>query len=293
MLTRWILFHVASGQSFFSGVLCLLLASGLSPRATRGLARIGRNLLVGLGVILVATSATPLPLAGYAALVAITLAWLIAEAIPSRWPRSLLPLRLAAAMAWSGAAMFEAPYHVMPMLVRVEGPVLGIVGDSVTAGMDDPGVTTWPRVFAAQHRARVRDHSAVGATVGSAIIQAEALAPVESPVLLEIGGNDLLGGTPPEKFEADLERLLGSVDRAGRVVVMFELPLLPGSNAFGRIQRRLAAKHGVRLIPKRVLLGILLQGGSTLDSIHLSQEGHNRMAQAVWEATRWAFAHEE
>ena len=64
---------------------------------------------------------------------------------------------------------------------------------------------------------------------------------------------------------------------------MFELPLPPFYNAFGIIQRRLAKKHGVTLIPKRVLMRVLSGSNATLDSIHLTQHGHEMLAASVWE----------
>ena len=48
--------------------------------------------------------------------------------------------------------------------------------------------------------------------------------------------------------------------------------------------------RGVLLVPGRVLLGVLLQGGATLDSIHLSQAGHEQMADAIWTVIRGAYA---
>jgi acyl-CoA thioesterase-1 len=108
-------------------------------------------------------------------------------------------------------------------------------------------------------------------------------------VLLEIGGNDLLGSTSDEEFAVGLESLLQTVCRPGLQVVMFELPLPPFRNAYGRIQRRLAGQYGVALIPKRVLADIITQPGATLDSIHLSPLGHQHLADLVWPALAGAF----
>jgi len=102
-------------------------------------------------------------------------------------------------------------------------------------------------------------------------------------VLIEIGGNDLLGSTSLADFDRDLDQLLALATADGRRVVMFELPLPPGSNGWGQVQRRLANQHGVALIPKRRFASILLSGDLTLDSIHLSQAGHEQMARLVEE----------
>ena len=65
MFTQWLVYHIVSGGSFFSGVGCL-------PRGRRDFgpqhrkidrARTTRNLLVAVGGILVVVSATPLPFA--------------------------------------------------------------------------------------------------------------------------------------------------------------------------------------------------------------------------------------
>jgi hypothetical protein len=62
---------------------------------------------------------------------------------------------------------------------------------------------------------------------------------------------------------------------------MFELPLPPLSNEYGRIQRQAAKEYGVVLIPKRVFMRVLTGKDATLDSLHLSKLGHKRMAEAV------------
>jgi acyl-CoA thioesterase-1 len=112
--------------------------------------------------------------------------------------------------------------------------------------------------------------------------QADRIEPGGAIVLVEIGGNDLLGTTTASDYEKGLAFLLGALSRPEREVVMFELPLLPFKNQFGRIQRRLASAHGVKLIPKRALISVLTSNSSTLDSIHLSPRGHAEMAALVW-----------
>jgi acyl-CoA thioesterase I len=43
------------------------------------------------------------------------------------------------------------------------------------------------------------------------------------------------------------------------------------------------------LIPKRVFLSVIAGDDSTLDSIHLSQSGHQTMADTVWRSVVSAF----
>src|SRR5262249_41384129 len=145
---------------------------------------------------------------------------------------------------------------------------------------------TWPQLLARSHPIEVADLSRMGATAASAVRQAESLPSEGGMVLLEIGGNDLLGSATAAEFERDLDRLLDRVCVPRRVVLMFDLPLPPFCNDFGRAQRRLASQYGVVLIPKRVFLAVLTGEGATLDSVHLAGGGHERMAEAVWSLLR-------
>lgn len=290
MITRWLVFHVASGQSFFTGAACLIAAVLISALRARRSLRVARNALVFLGGLFVFLSATPLPPWFELFLLVASLLWLASEAAQGRLPARLVHgLRFAVATAWIVAILIEWPYHLLPRVPQLGEPSLGIIADSVTAGTNQATVKTWPGLFADRHGVVVHDHSQAGANLASALRQANAVSSDERLVLLEIGGNDILGATTPAGFEAGLRRLLSTVRQPGRVVVMLELPLPPTYNAYGRIQRRLARHYHVLLAPKRVLLGVLQQPGTTTDTIHLSQEGHQSMATAIWTVLQSAY----
>ena len=81
-----------------------------------------------------------------------------------------------------------------------------------------------------------------------------------------------------------LDATLSALAAPGRTVAMFELPLLPHKIAYGQIQRRLAAKYGVFLIPKRYLADVVSGADATSDGLHLSNLGARRMAHLVAQA---------
>lgn len=290
MLSRWLVFHVASGQSFFSGSACLAVALCLSAFAKWPWKRIVRNIFVLIGGSLVFASATPLSPWFYLVLLIATLLWLAGEASRGRVPHGFVRfLRVAVALVCFTGVDVELPYHFLPSVPQLGRPALGIIGDSVTAGTGQEAVITWPGILADRYGIVVHDHSQMGANVASALGQVASVSSDERLVLLEIGGNDLLGDTTPEAFEAGLAKVLSALHRPGRVVVMLELPLPPTYNAYGRIQRRLARRYQTLLVPKRVLLGILQHGGTTLDTIHLNQDGHRRMADAIWNVMKTGY----
>src|SRR5262245_24775893 len=94
MLARWLVYHLASGQSFFTGAACLLVAVCLTAVTGRRRVRLARNALVFVGILLVVLSATPLPPALAVLLFLASLLWLAGEASARRVPaRGLLGLR--------------------------------------------------------------------------------------------------------------------------------------------------------------------------------------------------------
>ncbi len=291
MITRFLVIHIASGQSFFTGSVCLVIAAGISRFATQPLRRIVRNLFAAVGGILVFASATPLPPWAYLILATATVIWLSTETRVAKLSvRRTAALRGAVISLWLAAMIWEVPYHLTPRLAPLGESAVGIIGDSLTAGIGEPKDPTWPGILVSEHALNIHNHAQAGATVAAAQRQVDAVAPSERLIVLEIGGNDILGGTSPSQFGAGLTRLLRTLrQQPGRAIVMLELPLPPTYNAYGRIQRRLAREFKVSLVPKRVLLGILQDQSTTLDSIHLSPEGHHKMAEAVWRIIGPAF----
>lgn len=123
--------------------------------------------------------------------------------------------------------------------------------------------------------------SRAGATMTDGLSMAERVSPADRLVLIELGGNDLIAGEPSDIFASALESVLMKLAAPGRTVVMFELPLLPSRVAYGQAQRRLAAKYGVWLIPKRCLASIIAGRGATSDGLHLTDAGSQRVALLV------------
>tara|TARA_R110002095_G_scaffold125222_2_gene108737 strand:+ start:235 stop:1092 length:858 start_codon:yes stop_codon:yes gene_type:complete len=272
-----IVYHIASGQAFFSGGILIILAALLSLRENRIMRRV-MVLSFLVGVILVAVSSTPLPWWFYGVAGVVTLVWL-GTAVQKRWRKGAAEVMVG---IWLLGLLLEVPYQLTPEVEPVSLRRLTVIGDSVTAGLGDEETETWPRILAREHDVEVQDLSHVGDTVAAARKRVAATE-IETPlVLLEIGGNDVLGSTTPARFETNLDALLTELESPGRQLVMLELPLPPFYHAYGLIQRELARKHNVKLVPKRVLLSIIAGGDATLDSIHLSQAGQQKMADVVW-----------
>lgn len=284
---RWAMYHFAGGDAFVWGLVgfavCQFAQTRIQTRSGRRWLTIGARL--GLVWAIAVLPPTPLPL--LAALVGMMGVWVwnqwrnrsvAAEAADGPVPRRERLLRLsmaglALAMAGAEVSHFQSPSRLPTVAV------LSVVGDSITAGLND-GEDTWPQKLSRQTGIQVRDASQPGATLKSALGQVELLAPLASDLLiLEIGGNDLLEGLPVDEFDRNLDHLLQACTKTGRPTVMFELPLPPLATRYGASQRRQAQRYQVPLIPRRKFLSVLTAKGATVDGIHLSDAGQSRMAQ--------------
>ena len=198
---------------------------------------------------------------------------------PVRTKRSLFS-GLAAGILVVAAVAVEIPWHRDPRLSSRPASVV-VIGDSLSSGGFGES-RPWP--------ARLQDHAALpvrnlalpGETTGSALTyqmnEIERSAP-GSLLLLQIGGNDLLGETEVDEFERALDRLLeGSKARGFSNVLLFELPLPPGAWRWGAAQRRLARKHRIGVIPKHSLARVLANPSMVDDGLHLRDAGHGALA---------------
>lgn len=284
-----VVFHIVSGHSFFTGIFLLVIAAFGSTASGPVFKRV-TTLSFLIGAIAVVVSSTAISYWWYAVAAMASLAWTLS------WFKTTWRSRTAYIMAgtWLVAGAIELPYHITPSIASSGDRSITIIGDSVTAGVGgDEKSETWPSIIGREHDLQVQDISHVGETAASALRRARSQEIAGQVVIVEIGGNDVLGTTSSKQFGSDLNELLWHLVSPGRQVVMFELPLPPMYHEYGRLQRKVAAKHGVILVPKRIFLSVLAGGNSTLDSIHLSQAGHQGMADCVWQLTKDAFATRE
>lgn len=282
---NWFVFHVASGQSFFTGI-ALVVVAALASRSGKPIAARFTVLAFVIGLISIVVSSTPLPYWFYGIAALVTVLWIV-SAYVTKWRQFTA---LAVVVVWTIAAGLELPFHLSPKVSPPKEHSITIIGDSVTAGMGgEDKAETWPAILEREQDVKIRDFSHVGETAASALKRLSDHQ-VDSPlVIVEIGGNDLLGSTSAQQFAHDLDAMLSHLTSPGRQILMFELPLPPLSHEYGRIQRLLASKYNARMIPKWMFMKILAMSDSTLDSIHLSQAGHRAMADRVWKIIGPAF----
>lgn len=275
-----------SGYALFLGAAMLVAATLLTLarwRFRQGAAR----LTALVGALLFILSSAPLPWFLYGAWGAAVAAWMWLERDGNR-PRTRLAARIAVAVLCVAAALVELPWQFTPA-IHGSFRTLYVIGDSISAGVGGAGERNWPTIIGDAHGLTVVDLSRAAETVSSALDRTDKVRERDALVFLEIGGNDMLDYANGGKFEEEFDALLRAVAGPGRTLVMMEIPLPPFCNRFGMIQRRLARKYNAVLIPKRVFMRILTGPDATVDGLHLSRAGHERMAQVLSEILGPAF----
>jgi acyl-CoA thioesterase-1 len=201
-------------------------------------------------------------------------------------PQARFYSQIAVTILCCTAITIELPYHLAQRIPKSNHKTLYVIGDSVSAGIGGVKEMPWPMILGREHHINVINLAIAGATAKSTIKQAKQVQDHNTIVLIEIGGNDMLTPTPTKDFEASLEQILTIATNPPRTVIMLEFPLLPLQNEYGRIQRTLAKKYNVILVPKRFFVDVLSSKGATVDLAHLSQSGHELMANKVWAIIR-------
>jgi lysophospholipase L1-like esterase len=266
----------ADGSAFFLGTGLVILAIILSIFPKRLWFNLSIYIFTLFGLTLIFLSATPLPVWFYTIWLIGVSSWLLTFTLSKlATQKILLYLQIIISCFSSIAILMEMPFHLEPAFPGGKSEKIYVIGDSVTAGLGNSKEQTWPKIIRREHNTDLIDLSIAGATVGSALKrQAAHINTANSIVLLEIGGNDLLGSAPIKQFEKSLKQLLKKVTDQNRTVVMLELPLLPWHVQYGRIQRQQAKQFHVILIPKKFLASVFGSSGATVDLAHLSDKGH-------------------
>lgn len=275
-----IVLQLANGNLFFVGLVMIVAALFLRLWFEGRI--LGLVLRTGYiaGIVFVIFSATPLSIWLYCLWFGLCVAAALAVFSKKLSFQRKMLMSCAVSLCSLVMCLVELPYHLSPTIKASSRQPFFVVGDSISAGLSAKE-RAWPEVLADISHFKVINLAKPAATVETAMDQIAGIAGSNSLVLVEIGGNDLLGHTDSKNFYIQLDRLLGKLAAGNNQVVVFELPLFPFCNAFGKTQRNLARKYNVTLIPKHYLTDVFALKGGTVDGLHLSQKGHDALANSI------------
>jgi acyl-CoA thioesterase-1 len=269
-----------SGQSLFVGIACLLAATIGRLWCQRLILHKGLRIAAVIGVAGIVGSATPLPMWLYGVWGVSFLGSHLALDAQQCSPAVRYGFVVGCVLLSGVVVVWELQYWVLPSISATQDETVYVIGDSVSSGLDE-GERPWPAVLSDSSTLHIVNLARSGSTVETAYAQLSRITTGPALVLVEIGGNDFFGETKAQIFRIHLDRLLSELQAHHHRIVMFELPLLPFYNQFGRAQRQLARQYDVVLIPKRILSDIFGMRQGTTDGIHLSQRGHTALAERI------------
>ena len=277
-----LLLYFASGESLYSGAGLLLLVVVISPWLTRRWMLTTRNVATWVALALLVMACPPFAWIIDEIFGLALFFWFIAwnkTSARKLWARIRIVTMAALLFLLVVLPAVESSHRKMPVIMGAATDHLVVIGDSISAGLGTRA--PWPVVMQQITGVDVRNLSRVGATMSDGMSMAEKVNADDRLILIELGGNDLIAGEPSNVFARGLDAVLASLTAPGRTLVMFELPLLPDRIAYEQIQRPLATRYGVWLIPKTYLTETLAGREATSDGLHLTDVGARRMASLV------------
>jgi len=183
--------------------------------------------------------------------------------------------------------------------VFANAPTVLVLGDSLSAGYglrDGEGWVVLLQKQAQQQKKnwQIVNSSISGDTTGNGLLRLPAALATHQPqiVIIELGGNDGLRGTPPAAIQKNLTELVRMAQRAGANVFVMEmrLPYNYGKKyveAFAANYRTVAEKEKAQVIPFFLADVALQKDLMQADGIHPNAKAQPLMMRAVWNALKW------
>lgn len=185
-----------------------------------------------------------------------------------------------------------------PILAYGKAPVILVLGDSLSAAHGLPLDAGWVHLLVARlsHQGypdQVINASISGDTTAGGLSRLPAEIKHYHPaiIIVELGGNDGLQGTPVATFRSQLEALIITAQRSGARALLVGVRLPPNygpayTHQFHQVFNEVARSTGVPLVP------CLLKGVAThtalmqSDGIHPTRAAQPRLLDNVWPTLR-------
>jgi acyl-CoA thioesterase-1 len=178
-----------------------------------------------------------------------------------------------------------------------------IVGDSLSSGYGLAQGQGWvdlldARLKKAAPQWRAINASITGDTTQNGLLRLKPALDRHRPqgVLIELGGNDALRGTPPEVIKQNLVTMIRQAKAAGAWVALLEAPVLPNygkpyADAVAKLYVDVAREEKIIRVPCFVCGVGVTDGMMQADGIHPNEKAQQKMLDAVWPHIRPKLRH--
>lgn len=182
----------------------------------------------------------------------------------------------------------------LPGWVAASQCTLLIVGDSLSSGYGLAPGRSWVDLLDARLKKSAPQWRVVNASVSGDTTQngLQRLGPAlqrQRPkgVLIELGGNDALRGTPPQAIRQNLVMMIRQAKVTGAWVALLEAPVLPNygkpyAEAVAKLYVDVAREEGIVRVPCFVCGVGVTPSMMQADGIHPNEQAQEKMLDAVW-----------
>jgi len=169
-----------------------------------------------------------------------------------------------------------------------------IVGDSLSSGYGLANGSGWvdkldQRLKKTAPEWRVVNASVSGDTTQNGLQRLQPALGRHHPqgVLISLGGNDALRGTPPDVIRQNLLTMIRQAKAAGAWVVLLEAPVLPNygkayADAVAKLYVDVAREEKIARVPCFVCAVGVKSGMMQADGIHPNEQAQTALLDAVW-----------
>ena len=169
-----------------------------------------------------------------------------------------------------------------------------IVGDSLSSGYGLAQGQGWvdlldARLKMAAPQWRAINASITGDTTQNGLLRLKPALDRHKPqgVLIELGGNDALRGTPPEVIKQNLVTMIRQAKAAGAWVALLEAPVLPNygkpyADVVAMLYVDVAREEKIIRVPCFVCGVGVTDSMMQADGIHPNEKAQPKMLDAVW-----------
>lgn len=194
--------------------------------------------------------------------------------------RAWLAILLLVSMLWWGPDLIWPYRHVVNL--GAPGDVVAVLGDSIPAGFGD-GIGAehaWPTLVAKRLGLQLVNKSVAGATTerGLSLLD-EVLSQHPRLVIVELGGNDMMQHTEPEKMAGNLDLIFDRIHKSGAMVLYASVPT-PLNGKYASAWAASSRAHGVWHV-KNILSGVFGTPTLMYDAIHPNARGHEVIAERM------------
>lgn len=169
-----------------------------------------------------------------------------------------------------------------------------IVGDSLSSGYGLAPGQGWVELLDARLKKtapqwRAINASITGDTTQNGLLRLQPALDRHRPhgVLIELGGNDALRGTPPAVIRQNLQTMIRQARSTGAWVALLEAPVLPNygkpyADAVAKLYIDVAREEKIVRVPCFVCDVGVKDGMMQADGIHPNEKAQPKMLDAVW-----------